>query len=83
MSFNFVGRRFFAGYTYRIFDFLDNRLWNNAVFLIVFGLDFASSCSFVQGAFHTSRNRVGVHNDPAFGVTRRPAYRLDERSFAP
>ena len=51
-------------------NFLNYGFGNNAVFFIIFGLDFAASLRFADCPFHTARNFVGVHNNSAFGILK-------------
>ena len=50
---------------------------------VVRRLDGAAALSLVDGRAHGGRDRVGIHDDGALGVSRRAADRLDERCFAP
>ena len=50
---------------------------------VVRRLDGAAALSLVDGGAHGGRDRVGIHDDGALGVSRRAADRLDERCFAP
>ena len=51
--------------------------------LVIRRLDGAAALGLVDGGAHGGRDRVGVHDDCARGVSRRAADRLDERGFAP
>ena len=62
---------------------LDNGLWCDAVFFVVFQLERAATVGFIDGFLHRSGDSVGIHNHLAVEVTRGTASRLGERAVAP
>ena len=57
---------------------LDDGGGHDAVLFIILDLDFAPPLRLLDGPFHRIGGAVGVHDDCAFDVSRRPAHRLDE-----
>ena len=53
------------------------------MFFVVLFLNAASTVGFGNGALHTARHFVGVHNDPPLRVSGGAPYRLHERGLAP
>ena len=64
-----------------IVNILDNCFWYDAVCLIVSVLNLTAAVGLADRALHRARDRVGIHNDLAFGVSRGSADGLDQRGF--
>src|SRR5699024_10771015 len=77
-----VARLLFARYSYSAFYLFYYGFRHYSVRLVIFVLHLAAALSFVYGAPHAARYGVGIHYDPALGVARGAAYRLNARRFA-